>query len=90
MLVPRPLELDIPNQGSRLVTLLAAALDVVERRAPTLVAFVGMAIAEWRKLDAQISHAFAGQRRNRKAIEKDLFRDQYTLVSKSDDDLPVP
>jgi hypothetical protein len=31
MLVPKPPELDIPNQGSRLVKLLAVALDVVER-----------------------------------------------------------
>jgi hypothetical protein len=30
MLVPKPPELDIPNQGSRLVKLLAVALDVVE------------------------------------------------------------
>ncbi len=90
MFVEQPLELDIANQGSRLVTPLAAAIDVAERRIPTLAAFVGMAIAEWRKLVAQVAQALAGERRNREAIEKELFHGQYTLVSKNDDDLPIP
>jgi hypothetical protein len=90
MFLTAPLELDVPNQGSRLVGPCAAMLEAAERRAPALLSFFAMAAAEWRKLVAQISHALAGERRNREAIEKDLFRGQYTLVSKNDDDLPVP
>jgi hypothetical protein len=88
--VTQPLELDIPNQGSRLVTPLAAVMDAAERRAPTLVTFIGMAVAESRNLVATVARAIAGERRNRKAIEKELFRGQYSLGSKCDDDLPVP
>src|ERR1700688_1884177 len=83
-------ELDVENQGSRFAGLLAAASEVVTRRAPLLVSFIGSAITEWRKLITQISDAFAGQRRHREAIEKELFRGQYTLCSKNDDDLPIP
>jgi hypothetical protein len=90
MFVEQPLELDIPNQGSRLVAPLAAALDLAGRRLPGLVTFLGMVAAEWRKLVAQIARALASERRNREAIEKELFRGEYALVSKSDDDLPVP
>jgi hypothetical protein len=54
------------------------------------VGFIGSAITEWRKLITQISDAFASQRRHREAIEKELFRGQYTLSSKNDDDLPIP
>jgi hypothetical protein len=90
MFVTQPLELDIPNQGSRFVSPLAAAMNVVKSRAPKLTAFFGMAIAEWRKLIAQITRALAGERRNRDAIERELFRGQYTLASKNGDDLPIP
>jgi hypothetical protein len=31
----------------------------------------------------------ASERKHRAAIEKELFRDQYTLASKNDDDLPI-
>lgn len=84
------LELDLDNEGSRLLVPLAAAIDIATRRTPRLASFVAMAIAEWRKLVAQISRAFAGERRNRAAIERELFRGQYTLSSKNDDDLPIP
>lgn len=84
------LELDIENQGGRLVEPLGTAIDMAWRRAPTLATFVAMAIGEWRKLVAQVSHAFAGERRNRAAVERELFHGQYTLTSKNDDDLPVP
>jgi len=84
------LDLDIENEGSRLVGPLSAAMDIVTRRAPTFAAFVAMAIAEWRKLVAQISRSFAGERRNRAAIERELFHGQDILSSKSDDDLPIP
>lgn len=84
------LELDTENQGSGLIEPLNNAIDIAWRRAPTVTAFVAMAIEEWRKLAGQVSHAFAGERRNLAAVERELFRGQYTLVSKNDDDLPVP
>jgi len=87
MFLAEPFELDIENQGSRLV---AAAMDNAAGGAPSFAAFVGMALAEWWKLIAQVSCALASERRNRDAIEKELFRDQYTLSSKNDDDLPLP
>jgi hypothetical protein len=90
MFVAEPVELDVENQGSPFVALLAAAVGVAARRAPLLAVFIGMAVAEWQKLVAQVSRAVAGERRNRKAIEKELFRGQYTLSSKNDDDLPIP
>ena len=89
MFLNEALELDIENEGSRLVGPPAAAIDIVTRRAPISAAFVAMAIAEWRKLIAQVSRAFAGERRNRAAIERELFHGQNILPSKSDDDLPV-
>jgi hypothetical protein len=90
MVVAEPLELDLENQGSRFVESVAAAMDVAARRAPALASFVGMAAAEWRKLIAEISRAMAGERRNRAAIEQELFHGQYTLSSKFDDELPIP
>jgi hypothetical protein len=89
MFLNEALELDIENEGSRLVGPLAVAIDIVTRRAPTSAALVAMAVAEWRKLVAQVSRAFAGERRNRAAIERELFHGQNILPSKSDDDLPV-
>ena len=90
MFLAEPFELDVENQGSRFAGLLAAASKIAARRAPLLVGFIGSAITEWRKLITQISDAFASQRRHREAIEKELFRGQYTLSSKNDDDLPIP
>ena len=90
MFLAEPFELDVDNQGGRIAGLFAAASEVVARRAPLLVSFIGSAIAEWRKLVTEISDAFAGHRRHREAIEKELFRGRYTLISKNDDDLPVP
>jgi hypothetical protein len=90
MLVEHTIELDVPNQGNRLVEPIAAAIDIVRRRAPLVATFIGMAIAEWRKLDSRIAHVLNGHRRNREAIENDLFRGEYKLVSKNDDELPIP
>jgi len=90
MFLNEPLELDLENQGSRFVEFLAAATDMAAGRLPTLVAFVAMAVLEWRKLVAQISRAVAGERRNRAAIEQELFHGHYTLSSKNADDLPIP
>ena len=89
MLVEHSIELDLPNQGSRLVELIGTTIDSVRRRAPFVTNLIEAAIAQWRKLDSQISCALAGHRRNREAIENDLFRGQYKLASKNDDDLPI-
>ena len=85
MLVEHTFELDVPNQGNRLVEPIAATIDIVRRRAPLVATFIGMVIAAWRKLDSQIAHLLADHRRNREAIENDLFRGEYKLVSKNDD-----
>jgi hypothetical protein len=90
MFLNEPFELDLANEGSSLVAPLTAAIDIALRRLPTLAGFVAMAIAEWRTLVAQISRAVAGERRNRMAIERELFHGHYRLLSKNDDDLPVP
>jgi hypothetical protein len=90
MFLAEPFELDVDNQGSRFAGLLTAASSIVARRAPLLVSFIGSAITEWRNLVTEISDAFAGHRRHCDAIEKELFRGQYTLSSKNDDDLPIP
>jgi hypothetical protein len=90
MLLHTPLELDLPNQGSRFVPPIIVAFTFAERRAPALVTFVRMAAGEWRKLVQQISGALTGERRNRRALERDLFRGKHTVVSKGDDDLRVP
>jgi hypothetical protein len=89
MFINKPLELDIENRGSDFAEPLDAAIDAVERRAPRIAAFVGMAVAQWQKLISQISRAAAAERRNRAAIERDLFHGQYRLLSKNDDDLPI-
>jgi hypothetical protein len=90
MFLNETLELDVENEGNRLVEPLSKAIDMARRRLPYLAVFAAMAVCEWRKLVDQFSRAFAGERRNRAAIERELFRGQYTLASKSDDDLPIP
>jgi hypothetical protein len=89
MFLSEPFELDVENQGSRLVADLAGMVDVGTRRVPRLAAFAGMVVEEWRSLINKLSQAFDSQRRHREAIERELFRGEYTLSSKSDDDLPV-
>jgi hypothetical protein len=90
MVINESLELDVENGGSRAVEQLAAAMDLVRRRVLTFAADVGMAVTEWRKLVSEISRINAAGRRNRDAIERELFHGQYTLSSKNDDDLPIP
>jgi hypothetical protein len=90
MFLAEPFDLDVDNQGGRLAGLFAAASEVAARNAPLLARCIGSVVAEWRKLIAEISDAFAGRRRHRDAIEQELFRGQYTLCSKNDDDLPIP
>jgi hypothetical protein len=89
MFVEHSIELDLPNQGSRLAELIVTTIDTVRRRAPLVTNVIGAAMAEWRKLDLQIARVFAGHHRNREAIENDLFGGEYKLASKSDDDLPI-
>jgi len=89
MFLNKPLELDIENCGSDIAEPLAATMDVAKRRAPRLAGFVGMAVAQWSKLVARMSRALAEERRNRAAVERELFHGQYWLSSKNDDDLPV-
>jgi hypothetical protein len=90
MFLSDPLELDVENQGSSLAAALIAAGDIVRRRVPALAAFVAAAIAAWSKLVARILRGVADERRNRTAIERELFHGEYRLSSKSDDDLPIP
>jgi hypothetical protein len=87
MFLNEPVELDCNNEGSQIVEIFTSAIAVARRRVPTLVCFVEMAVAEWRKLLAQLSHAVAGERRHRAAIEHEVFRGHYRLASKIDDDL---
>lgn len=89
MQLDEPIELDIENQGNRIAVPLSMAIDFATRRMPLLVAFVTMAIAEWRKLVAQISAVLVSGRKHRAAAERELFRGQHWLSSKGDDDLPV-
>jgi len=83
MFLAEPFDLDVENQGGRVAGLITAAYKIVVR-------LIGPVIAEWRKLIADISDDFSSQRRHREAIERELFRGQYTLASKNDDDLPIP
>jgi len=79
-------ELDIQNDGNPLT----ASLAVVKRAIEQYVShkFVKpIAIAE--KLFAQLSSAFAEERQHRRAIEKELFGDQYKFSTNNDDDLPL-
>src|SRR5262249_29784904 len=79
MLVEGPIELDLPNQGNRLVEPIGTIIDVIRRRAPFVASLIGMVIAAWDKLDAQISQALADHHRNREAIEKDLLRNREAI-----------
>jgi hypothetical protein len=89
MLVEHPIELDLPNQGSKLAELMTALTNIVSRRAPRVAKLIGTAIAQLRSLDSQVSRALDGHRRNRDAVENDLFGSEFTLASKNDDDLPI-
>jgi hypothetical protein len=88
MFLAEPIELDIDNQGSRCAGPMST-IEKAARRAPVVGAFLGSAVAAWRRFAAYVSHALASERRHRAAIEHELFGDQYRLTSKNDDDLPV-
>ena len=90
MLIADTFELDIENEGNDLIDSMSVIIDAAACHAPNFVDFVGSMVGEWRKLVAEVSRALAGERRNRAAIERELFRGQYRLSSKNDDDLPIP
>ena len=77
------LELDLPNQGSRVAEPIASAMRVTKQRVPLLANLVATAAAEWRKLVSQILRPIAVQRQNHVAIEKEQLHGEYTLISKT-------
>jgi hypothetical protein len=74
MLVEHSIALDLPNQGSRFVELIATTADVVKRRAPFVTGLIGMAIAGWRKLDAQILRACRSPSKSSSRVERPVQR----------------
>jgi hypothetical protein len=84
MLLDDPLELDVTNEGSRIVEPLTEIIDFVRRRAPTFTAFVSMTLAKWRKFDAQILLFCSSNAKDRAAPE--LIRGRCTPSSKNGDD----
>ena len=87
MYLAGPIELDIDSQG-----LCAVPLSTVEkaaRQTPLVVRLAALVTEAWRKITAVFSHNAAALRRNRTAVEQELFGGRYTLTSKNDDDLPV-
>jgi hypothetical protein len=82
MFLDEPIELDVATQGGRMA-------ESATEKAPSVVAVIGSVVAAWRRLVARVSSSLASDRRNRAAIEKELFGGQYRLCSKNDDDLPI-
>jgi hypothetical protein len=87
MFLAEPIELDIDSQG-RCATLIPSAKSSSDPTSSTR-SFSGAIVSVWQRFAAFISRNIAAQRRNRAAIERELFRGQYTLMSKQDDDLPL-
>lgn len=90
MFLNEPLELDLADEGNRFLPGFCAALEAVSRRWPRLADYAGGVVGAWRAFTDPLSEALAGERRNRLAIERDLFHGWYRLCSKNDDDLLVP
>jgi hypothetical protein len=86
MFLAESIELDIDSQG-RCATLVPSAKSSSHQPSRTR-SFSGALANVWRKLTTFVSHNVDAQRRNRTAIEHELFRGQYSLMSKHDDDLP--
>ena len=87
MFLAEPIELDIDSQGRCAGPIPSAKSS---SHSPSSVRNFATAFADiWRKLTALVSRNIAAQRRNRAAIERELFRGQYSLTSKQDDDLPL-
>jgi hypothetical protein len=87
MFLAEPIELDIDSQGRCAGPIPSAKSP---SHPPSFVGNFAMTFADvWRRFAALVSRNIAAQRRNRAAIERELFRGQYTLTSKQDDDLPL-
>jgi hypothetical protein len=87
MFLAEPIELDIDSQGR-----CAGPIPSAKSSSHPLSSvgnFATAFAAVWRRFTAIVSRNIAAQRRNRAAIEMELFRGQYTLTSKQDDDLPL-
>lgn len=86
MFLDEPRELDVVNEGNRIVEPLTAITDLAG--APAFTAFVAMTVAKWRKFDTQILRFCAGQLKDRAARE--LVRGRYTPSSKNDGNTSFP
>jgi hypothetical protein len=84
MFLDDPCELDVTNEGGRIVEPLTAVIDLARRRAPTFTAFIMTTIAQWRKLDSRILHFCAGERKNCATLE--LICSRRAQSSKNEDD----
>jgi hypothetical protein len=87
MFLAEPVELEINSDGKCAGSLHSTELSSRQGRGDNGV--VAAVVGVWRKLTSYIAHNTAAQRRNREAVERDLFGGQYTLSSKNDDDLPM-
>ena len=87
MFLAEPIELEINSDGKCAGSLHSAKPSSHQEQGDH--GGVAALVAAWRKLKGFIAHNTAAQRRNRRAIEQDLFGGQYTLSSKNDDDLPM-
>lgn len=87
MFIAEPVELEINSDGKCVGTPRSPELSSLQARGNDAV--VAAVVGMWRKLKSYIAHSIAAQRRNRTALERDLFGGQYTLSSKNDDDLPI-
>jgi hypothetical protein len=86
MFVAEPIELDIDGEGRCVGPI--PSTEIRAHRSRTAGNLITAAARGWRRLIAFISHNVEAQRRNRMAIERELFQGQYTLASRHDDDLP--
>lgn len=87
MFLGEPIELEIDSHGKCAGSFHAmehSLRDSQDHR--NAITAVGEA---WRSLKGYFSRNSAAQRRNRLAVERDLFGGQYKLASKNDDDLPI-
>ena len=86
MYVDEPFELDVENAAGRFAALLAAGADVAARRLPTVMTFVGLVAAEWRKLVTQVARALGKQASGAQNRHDGPCRAQPTPSTKRKDD----
>lgn len=84
--LPDRIELDIKDQGDRIAAFVA---NIKRRLVGTFRKGVRKLLASQQILLATISQARSDERRNRAAIERDLFQGRARYSTKNDDDLPV-